>query len=155
MAVEDTFIDTSDPTETNGDETVLEIENDPSPTKQALVRFDIPEIPADVTLTEATLRFTIVSPGTSAVSVHGVMGTWSEADTTAENAPLLGDPIVTLGPPEAGATFVEVDVIDVITESGPVSLYLLIDSPEQEEDVEYSSRESGSGAPALILRWES
>jgi hypothetical protein len=96
----------------------------------------------------------VVVPVASPISVYEVMGTWSEATTNAANAPLLGDLLTTLEPPTAGEVFIETDLVDFIAGTGPISLYLVIDSADEEEGAELSARESGAGAPALILRWE-
>jgi hypothetical protein len=151
-ATRDTFIDVDEPTETNGDEAVLEVENDPPETKQALIGFDVTGLSEGVVINEAIMRLTLVTPHETPISVHDVIGEWSEAATSASNAPLLGDLITMIDPPEPGDVFVEADVTDAITGDGPVSFYLIPGTEIVEGD--FAARESASGVPILILRWD-
>jgi hypothetical protein len=127
------------------------VENASPEISQVLVRFDVPEFPEGETLASATMRLTLASPQTAPVDMHEVIGAWSEADTSASNAPILGDLITTFDPPSADETFVEVDLTDVISEPGSFSYYLILTTDDS--SVNFSSRESGAGVPVLILAW--
>jgi hypothetical protein len=151
-AVEDTYIDVDEPEDNSGDDEALELEHDPPSIKQGLVRFEVSGLPADVVVNEAILRFTVVMPNIAPVAVHEVLGEWSEGATTGANAPLLGDLVATIEPAEDGALFVETDVTDAIGDIGTIDFYLIVNTEGSE--THFAARESGAGAPALILRWE-
>lgn len=150
-AIEDTFTDALEPDEINGLSPILEIEDDPPEIKRALVRFDVTGVPEGETISEVILQFSTVSAG-SQVAVHLVNGEWNEAETNANNAPLLGDRVGIILPQGEQGTLAELDVTGAVTGPGPIDFYL---TTLGDDTTEYASRDAGAGAPVLIVRWGS
>ncbi|HSJ82176.1 MAG TPA: DNRLRE domain-containing protein [Acidimicrobiia bacterium] len=150
-AIEDTFTDALEPDDINGLSPVLEIEDDPPEIKTALVRFDVTGVPEGETISEVILQFSTVSAG-SQVAVHLVDGEWNEAETNANNAPLLGERVGIILPQGEQGTLAELDVTGVVTGPGPIDFYL---TTLGDDTTEYASRDAGAGAPVLIVRWGS
>lgn len=127
-ASEDTYTDSSDPADNNGDDTVIELVNDPPELKLGLVRFEVVGIPDGQSVTGATLRVFIEETADDLVSVHVVENDWSESETTAGNAPLIGEAIAAIPAGSAELAFVEVDVTSAVPGNGTIDFYLATSS---------------------------
>lgn len=146
-ASEDTFTNTSEIDETGGFEDVISIETDPPELKLGLIRFDVSEFPAGASVGTASLRLMIVFPPDQPVTVHEVEGDWTETETSAGNAPLIGDVIATIPAGGAIGDEIAVDVTSAVTGEGRVDFYL---STISDNSIEFSSKESGA-APRLTV----
>jgi hypothetical protein len=147
-ASEDTVVDSDDPNTVLAASDVLDIEQDgPDDERRALVRFEVDGLPPGVPITRATLRLTFVGSSSQVGLVNLVGGPWTESQTTWETAPPVGDPIAPLPGGDEG-TQVDIDVSQVVTEAGQFDFYLTLSSPD---GMDFASRESPSGVPALIV----
>jgi hypothetical protein len=134
----------------NGFDVVIELESDPPDVKQGLVRFDVVGLPEGVTIDSAELRLFTAAPSGAPIAVHLVDGEWHETDTSASNAPAVGDRVATIPAGGGGGEALVGDLTGVVTGPGAMSFYLL---GTTENTVEVFSRENGANGPALVLRW--
>jgi hypothetical protein len=146
IAVEDTFVDSTAPNEAFGAEEEIEIENDGSETRMALVRFDLGLLPPQIPVTQAKLRLTVVDEATVFGSVSTVGGTWNETATTWIDAPPIGEEISLV--PAGSQGPIEVDVTPAVTGPGVLDLYLTTASVE---GIDFVSSESPGGGPELVV----
>ena len=146
-AVEDTVIDSDDPQQILGTSQVLEVEREGEDSRWALVRFEVSGLPEGRPVLSATLRLFQLGPSDDPGLVSLVAGPWSENETSWATAPPLGDPVAPL-PGGAEGVLVEVDVSPVVTGDGVYDFYLTTTS---EDGLDYASRESTFGGPALVL----
>jgi hypothetical protein len=150
LATEDTYTDASDFSEVNGFDVVIELEDDAPDVKQGLVRFDVVGIPEGVTIDSAELRLSPSAPSGAPIAVHLVDGDWHETDTSASNAPAVGDRLATIPAGGEGGEVLVGDLTGAVTGPGPVSFYLLSTT---ENTTEIFSRENGANGPSLVVRW--
>jgi len=148
-ASEDTYTDSTEPSEINGFEPRLALENDPPELKLGLVRFSVADIPDGETVVRALLKLSLVSPPDQQVSVYLVDGAWAEMETSAGNAPLLGASVATIPAGGTVGQVVEVDVTAAVPGNGTVDFYLATGS---DNTIEFASKESES-PPRLTVIW--
>lgn len=150
FAVADTQIDSSAPEEILGFEDSLEVIDDSTVSRRALVRFEVSDVPDGQTVLQATLKLSAYMASTSSVTVDTVTGDWSEPDTTFLNAPGLGEPVSvqSAGPLEG---VLELDVTRAVEGNGPVDFYI---SSTGDEPLYFSSKEAGATGPMLTVIWE-
>jgi hypothetical protein len=149
-AVEDTYIDSGDTTRPRGFDPGLVLENDPPELKLGLIRFDVVGLPEGVEIESAVLRLYVEVAGDDALTVHGVVGEWTEAETTAVDSPEIGATVATIPPGFPDLDYVEVEVTDLIDGDGLVDIYVATSSPRT---TELGSRET-PGPPQLIVSWD-
>lgn len=147
-ASEDTFTNTSEIDETEGFRDVISIENDPPELKLGLIKFDVSDFPTDASVGSASLRLTIVFPPDQPVTVHAVDGDWTETETSAGNAPLIGDVIATIPAGGAIGDEIQVDVTSAVAGVGVVDFYL---STIGDNSIEFSSKEGGAGPRLTVV----
>jgi hypothetical protein len=147
-AAEDTFTNTAEPDEVGGFEDTISLENDPPELKLGLIRFQVTEFPPDETVGTAALKMTIIATPDQPVTVHAVDGDWTELETNAGNAPLVGDVIATIPAGGAPGTEVEVDVTSAVAGEGTVDFYL---STTSDNSIEFASKESGTGPRLTVV----
>ncbi|MGH8951422.1 MAG: DUF7594 domain-containing protein [Acidimicrobiia bacterium] len=145
-AVEDTVVDNEAPDTNFGDAPVLEIEQDGTDTRRALIGFDVTEIPEGGAVASASLALFQIDASEEGALVSFVDGEWTETETTWNTAPPVGAPITPLAG-GLGAAVVEVDVTSAVTGNGRVSFYL---STESDDGLDFDARE-GTTPPALII----
>ena len=151
-ASEDTHIDSSQPAEINGLDDVIELENDPPEIKQGLIRFDVSGIPEGETIESVIMRLFVLADTDDAIAIHTVEGDWTQAATTGENAPAVGERIGSIPPGVTEGATVDVDLTSVVQGNGQYNFYLV--SPG-DDSAEFASIESGPNAPVLIIDWGS
>ena len=146
IASGDTMVDNSSPDTNFGSEPTLEIEQEETDIRRALIGFDVIEIPEGRTVATATLQVFQIDSSEEGALVSFVDGEWSESETTWSSAPPVGASITPLAG-GAGAAVVEVDVTSAVTENGFVSFYL---TTESDDGLDFDSRE-GQSPPTLVI----
>jgi len=146
IASEDTVVDNEAPDTNFGDAPVLEIEQDGTDTRRALIGFDVTEIPEGAAIASATLALFQIDASEEGALVSFVDGEWTETETTWSSAPPVGAPITPLAG-GLGAAVAEVDVTAAVAGNGKASFYL---STESDDGLDFDSRE-GATPPTLVI----
>ncbi|MFP5219426.1 MAG: DNRLRE domain-containing protein [Actinomycetes bacterium] len=141
--VEDTFVDSSAASAVRGGATYLAV--DASPARQALVRFDLSAWSGREVLS-ATLRLHQVDQSKSGGRVRSVASGWSEATTTWDTRPSLGDVVASFGAVVKGSWY-EVGLPVSAVGTGVVDLAM--DSTSG-DGADWASRESAND-PELVV----
>lgn len=147
-AIEDTYVDGSNPDVGHGLESTLKIENDPPEVTQALIRFEVSGIPDGETVSQAVLRLTVDRESEAPIEIRLVSGEW-DSTTTFLDAPEAGEVVGTLPPGTAVGAIVEADVTSAVSGNGTVELYLTTMSDDSSE---FGSVDS-SAKPQLAVAW--
>jgi chitodextrinase len=144
----DAFVSSSKPNTNYGTNTRLKM--DESPVMRTYVRFDVGALPAP--LTRATLQVYSRTRSSAGFEVHAVSDTtWDEKSITYTNAPGYSSVASGLSGPVASGTWTTVDVTQLVSGSGPVSLALV--TPSMSE-LDFDSRQ-GPKSPKLTLETSS
>jgi len=145
---EDTFIHSSNTSANYGARAFFGA--DGAPTIQSLLRFDVMGIPPGATISSATLRLYVSNSSNTSGALEQVSGSWSEATTTWDNAPAVGDFIADLSNPATAGAWSEADITQVISGDGTYDFYLTSSSSDS---VTFNSREAGSNLPTLTVEY--
>ena len=147
VADADATLDADDPTENFGSTAQLEARGGNGP-KAFLVRFTVVDLHGR-RLLSAKLRLHSVVASADRAEIRRVDASWNESTVTSANASEY-DPLVlaTLGPVSSGE-WVEADVTGLIDDQD--GAYTVRISSTAIDAVVYSSRETGSTAPQLVL----
>lgn len=155
VAVADAWIDEKDDTTNYGASQQLYVESNKK-NLRTLVRFDLSSIPANCTVTSATLRlFASNSDDSRSVQVYRAAAAWAENTVTWNNQPTVAGPPVTQ---PAGDGWRSWNVTSQVAamRSGTNTGFILRDAVENEKSKSqiYSSREGASSQrPQLIVDW--
>jgi hypothetical protein len=152
IASEDTHVDSSQPTEINGLDDVIELENDPPEVINGLIRFEVPAVPEGETVESVTLRLFVLADTDDSIGIHTVNGDWTQAETTWENAPEVGEQVASIPPGVSEGGTVEVDMTSMVQGPGRYDFYLI---PPGDDSAEFAATESGANAPVLDLDYGS
>ncbi len=123
---------------------------------RALVRFNLPPLPAGCSVTGATLRLNAAEANTSrTIAVYRVTSSWTENGVTWNNQPTFAGTAVTA---PAGTGWRTWNVLAHVTAmyQGVNHGFIVMDANELSgsgQKQEYHSRESGSNRPELIVTW--
>jgi len=148
-ALEDTFVDEQRPGNAHGNRTTIEADRRPG-TKRALLRFWLPDVPENVTITSATLQLFVTNRTKRLVAAYLVDGAWNEASTWS-NAPDLGDKVADVTGSNIIGGWAQAGVSDAVLGQSEVAFYVTTNA---NDGVDYSSSE-GTRPPQLVLRWQS
>lgn len=146
--LEDTLVDSDDPEDVFGAVSVLEIEQDESEIKRALIRFEVVGVPEGESVSSATLQLFQLEDSDMGGSVSFVEGPWDEAETTWLTAPPVGEVIAPL-PVDADDGFIDIDVTGAVTGNGTFDFYV---TTPFDDSFEFAAKESGRGS-SLIVVW--
>lgn len=147
VAVEDTWVDSDDPSSVLGTSPVLETEQDGPDVKRALIGFEVAGIPEGAVIASAVLQLAILDGSEQGGLISLVDGPWTEGETTWASAPPIGAQIASLVAPING-TAVEVDVTTGVTGNGRADFYI---STESEDGIDIASRENPQAPPSLVI----
>ncbi|KQY55586.1 MULTISPECIES: DNRLRE domain-containing protein [unclassified Nocardioides] len=149
-ATDDATIHQGQPTTNFGGADRLLVDSSPA-VLNSLVRFSVTGV-AGRQVQRATLRLYVLDPTEMGGAVSGTSDTtWSEQTVTWNTAPAAGPTVGTLPGVQAGSWY-EVDVTDLVTGDGAVSLRI---TPMSTNGADYASSEYPGGlGPALVLRVE-
>ena len=140
-AVQDTYVDESNPTRTYGSRDYLKV--DGSPVLKGFVQFDV----QSSDLSSAVLQFYALSSNSRGLDVVTVAdNSWSESTMNANNDPALGTTVASTGAFSANS-WVSVDVSDAVSANGLLSLGL---RSSHSTSMKVASSES-STPPRLIV----
>ncbi len=147
-ATEDTFITSSSPTTTKGNEVYMRINS--SSDRRALVRFNAALIPPGATIAAATLRLYNIEGSAVAGAISRVNGSWSESTTYYNNAPPVGTKIADFPNPATINTWKELSVLGAVVGGGNVDFYITTTSSD---GADYLSSEGGVEKPTLVVTY--
>ena len=120
---------------------------DGSPVANAYLRFTV-SVPADETVTRATLKMFTTQASGSGFTVHRVSDNgWGETTLNYLNAPTVESQVAAFGS-YGGSTYISVDVTSLVTGSGDISMALRRTSTSSNT---FASREAASNRPQLIV----
>ena len=121
---------------------------DAAPLLRTYLRFNLQGIVG--TVTKATLRVNTSSGSSVGFAVRGVTGTsWSENSLSFDNAPAISSNVTGSSGSFSAGQWVSVDVTQLVTVNGPVSLALTTTS---NSEISLNSREAAASvAPQLIV----
>jgi hypothetical protein len=144
----DSYVESNNPSNNYGSQTQLRA--DGSPTVRSYLRFNVQGLGGAVT--HATLRIYANSSSSGGYNVQSVSNnTWEESTVTYNNAPAVGNVLVSSGGFSGGA-WTSVNVTAYITGNGSYNLALIVPGTTA---VSFASRESGGNAPQLVVETES
>ncbi len=151
LAAEDTYVDSSKPTTNFGGILTLWVHGS-SPTRRALLRFNLSSIPAGAQISSATLKLYVSSDGSSiAGNINALTGSWAEKTVTYATAPAVGALIRSFPNPASPLSSVSANVTSYVAGKTTVSFYITTSS---NDGVVYYSHEKGSSlAPRLSVTW--
>ncbi len=143
--VADTYVDASNPTASPGISPILR--TDVSPDVRSYLRFDVGGIGGRAIL-NAKLRVYANNSNAIGFDVRTVPDVlWGETTTSYATKPEIGGIVASSGPTTT-ATWKEVDVTELVTGNGPLSLAMTSTSNANSA---FASRESGANAPQLVV----
>ncbi|GEM_PF-899435 len=144
---DDAYLKLDSPNTNYGSATSLQV--DSSPVKHILLKFSVSGI-GSRTVASVKLRLFCVDGSGAGGSIHRVLdSSWSEGNVTWNTAPAYdAAPAATLGPVSSG-TWYEVDLTQLVTSDGVVSLRLT--SPSS-NGADYNAKQGTAGsAPQLVV----
>jgi hypothetical protein len=145
--VADSYVTRKNPSKNFGAETRLYART--GPIMRSYVRFSVSGLPADVTVTRATLQ--VYSPSGSAVALeaHRVANTtWGEGTITFNNAPAFDASATASSGPFPAGQWLSLDVTPLVAGNGAVSLVLTTTS---QTTTSLASREDTALPPSLLV----
>ena len=148
-ATEDTTVNSKKPDLNYGQRTTVQADWQPG-IKVALLRFDLSSIPADATITLATMHLYVTNSSDQAGTLDQVSGDWSEASTTWSNAPQVGPLVAAISGRAVSDRWVQTEVTSGVEGAGDADFYLVSTSPD---GVDYASSESFGQSPTLTVEW--
>lgn len=145
-----TFISQETPGTPHGTDGMIWI--DGRPRNRGLVRFDLAAIPADATITSATLRLYVTNYSPRAGLVREAGGRWLAKTATWNNAPPIGPRIATLRSPAELATWRVAPVRDAAIKARSSGDLLNFYITSSESDGAFYAKGATRG-PQLLVRW--
>jgi hypothetical protein len=158
----DSDVDEESPTANHGTATTLQLDSNAAKRNRPYLTFALPAVPADCTLTAATLRISPAITG-GALASHNLYQitspwtetgiTWNTQPTTANPVP-FSDPGISLNPPP-----IDLDALATVQAMYAGNAYgfsirsTYEGSGSSSYNSYYDSREAPSGKPQLILTW--
>jgi hypothetical protein len=157
-AVADSWIEQSSASSNKGSDSILKVmSKSGNANLRALVRFDLPAIPAGCVLDAATLRLYAASASSSqrTLQVFRLGGSWTEGGVTWSNAPATtGSAVTTL----SGTGYRQWSVaalVQAMYSSGSNNGFLIKDATEgQDAEQQFHAREKGTNVPQLVLTFK-
>ncbi|SDU18316.1 parallel beta-helix repeat (two copies) [Jiangella alkaliphila] len=157
-SVADAWIDQSSPSSNKGGDSILKLMSKSGDANlRALVRYDLPAIPAGCVLDTAQLRLYAASASGSqrTIEVFRLSGSWTENDVTWANAPQTSGSAVTT---TSGSGYREWNVatlVQAMYSSGSNHGFLIKDAAEgQDAEQQFHAREKGDNLPQLVLTFK-
>jgi hypothetical protein len=143
----DSWVRSTHPDRNYGSHSYLHVDGDP--VMRTFLRFNIPELPAEVD--RATLHIHAEARNRHGFSVHHVGdNSWGEYDVTFANQPGINGGPVGVSDAFGANEIVRVDVTAAVQSSGPVSFALVSDGDTR---LKFTSREGGAPGPQLTLEF--
>ena len=143
-AVADTYVLATQPDANKGSLASLVV--DKAPQSRTFLGFDVQELSA--TVESATLRLYASNGTGNGPTVHPVISSWTEADTTWNNQPSTATTVLADLASVDVDSWVDIDVTQAINGNGRVDFALL---PESSDGLFMESREAPARQPELIV----
>ncbi len=151
----DSWVDQGSPSSNKGTDSVLKVMSKSGGNLRALVRFQMPTVPAGCEVSTATLRLNAASARTGrTLQAFQLGGTWTESGVTWANQPATtGTPATT----SSGTGWREWAVngqVSAMLAAGGGHGFLVRDASENNDhEQQFRSRENGSNRPQLVITW--
>jgi hypothetical protein len=154
----DAWIDQSSPSSNKGDDSILKVmSKSGNKALRALVRFDLPTLPAGCQLDTAELRLYAGSSSSSERTLEALRldGDWEENGVNWDNAPdTAGDAVTTTSGNGYREWGVET-LVQAMYSSGQNNGFLVKDADEgQDAEQQFFAREKGESPPQLVLTFK-
>jgi hypothetical protein len=156
-AAADAWIDQSSSSSNKGSDSILKVMSKGTANLRALLRFDLPSIPAGCVLDNATLRVYAGSTSSSqrTLQVLRLNGSWTEGGVTWANAPATTGTAVTTTSGIGYRQWAVAPLVQAMYSSGTNNGFLLRDATEgQDAEQQFYAREKGESAPQLVLTFK-
>lgn len=148
-AAADSWVLQDSPNQNYGTDSVLKVDSKSGANARALVRFNLPTIPAACQVTDAKLRLYASSYKSGrTLQAHGLAASWTESAVRWSNQPpLAGTPVT--APSATSARYVEWDVDQLLSTHG----FLIKDAVENGGGLDqgFHSREKGTDNPPRLV----
>jgi hypothetical protein len=157
-AVADSWIEQSSPSSNKGSDSILKVmSKNGASNLRALVRFNLPSIPAGCVLDAATLRVYAgaASSGQRTLQALRLNGSWTETGVTWQNQPATTGTAATT---TSGTGYRQWNVAAIVQNqysSGTNNGFLIRDATEnQDAEQQFYAREKGENPPQLVVTFK-
>jgi parallel beta-helix repeat protein len=156
-AVADSWIDQSSSSSNKGSDSILKVMSKSGANLRALVRYNLPSIPAGCVIDTATLRMYAGSASSSQRTLQAFRAgaSWTESGVTWANQPAVSGSAVTT---MSGSGYREWNVAIIVQNmysSGSNNGFLIKDATEgQDAEQQFYSREKGTDPPQLVVSFK-
>jgi hypothetical protein len=157
-AAADAWIDQNSRTTNKGTDSILKVQSKrPADNFRALVRFDLPAVPAGCVLDTARLRLYASSTSGSQRTLQAFRlgGSWTESGVTWANAPQTVGPAATTTSGTGYREWGVATLVQAMYSSGSNHGFLIRDATEsQDAEQQLHAREKGENVPQLVLTFK-
>jgi hypothetical protein len=157
-AVADAWINQSSSTSNNGADSILKVMSKSGNSNlRALVRFNLPSIPAGCVLDTAALRLyaASASSGTRTLQALRVNASWTESGVTWANQPATTGSAATTTSGAGYRTWTVSTIVANMYSSGSNNGFLIRDATEsQDAEQQFHAREKGDNPPQLVVTFK-
>ena len=156
-SVADSWIDSSSPSSNKGSDSILKVMSKSGGNLRALVRFDLPSMPAGCQLDTAQLRLYSSSASSSERTLEALRlnGAWTESAVTWSNAPATTGSAVTTTSGSGYRAWGVVTLVQAMYSSGQNHGFLIKDAVEnQDAEQQLHAREKNENVPQLVLTFK-
>ncbi|MDZ5622522.1 right-handed parallel beta-helix repeat-containing protein [Nocardioides sp. HM23] len=156
-SVADAWIDQSSASANKGGDSILKVMSKGSANLRALIRFNLPTIPAGCVVDTAKLRLYAASASGSqrTLQVLRLGGSWTESSVTWATAPQTTGAAVTTTSATGYREWNVAAMVQAMFSSGSNHGFLVKDATEgQDAEQQFHAREKGSNLPQLVLTFK-
>ena len=157
-SVADSWIEQSSPSSNKGSDSILKVmSKSGNANLRALVRFDLPTVPAGCVLDTARLRVYASSASGSQRTLQAFRlgGTWTEGGVTWANAPQTAGTAATTTSGTGYREWLVAAHVQAMYSSGSNNGFLIRDATEgQDAEQQFHAREKGENVPQLVLTFK-
>jgi parallel beta-helix repeat protein len=157
-AVADSWIDQSSSSSNKGSDSILKVmSKSGNANLRALVRFNLPSIPAGCVLDAATLRVYASSASSSQRTLQAfrLSGSWTESGVTWSNQPAMTGSAVTTTSGTGYRGWSVAALVQAMYSSGSNNGFLIKDATEgQDAEQQFHAREKGASPPQLVVSFK-
>ena len=157
-AVADSWIEQSSASSNKGSDSILKVMSKSGNSNlRALVRFNLPSIPAGCVLDTATLRVYAGSASSSQRTLQALRlnGSWTESGVTWSNAPATAGSAATTTSGTGYRQWSVAALVQAMYSSGSNNGFLMKDATEsQDAEQQFYAREKGENPPQLVVTFK-
>lgn len=152
---DDTYANQYEPAATRGDRAIIHVNGDTTRTKYGYLKFNLNPLPAGTYVSKATLRLYAQTTTQLALGAfHVANDAWSETTLTWNNRPAADSTQLSAVSATTANTYAQFDVTAAVTSAGLHS-FSLVRLSTTNLDVTFSSKESTTGKPELVITYAS